>query len=45
MKYLVFFLEGPSEKEMLTGILPKIVPKHYNVQYIVFKGKQDMEES
>ncbi len=26
MKTIVFFLEGPSEKEMLIGLLPKIVP-------------------
>ncbi len=42
MNQMVFFLEGPSEKEMLIGILPKIMPKHIAARFIVFEGKQDL---
>lgn len=45
MKTLVFFLEGPSEKEMLLGLLPKIIPADMEVRYLVFRGKQDLEKN
>jgi hypothetical protein len=44
MNYLVFLLEELSAKEMLKGILPKILPEGINVKYIVFEGKQDLEK-
>ena len=45
MKTLVFFLEGPSEKEMLMGLLPRLLPADVAVRYLVFQGKQDLEKS
>ncbi|MBN1997157.1 DUF4276 family protein [candidate division KSB1 bacterium] len=44
MKCLVCMLEEPSAEEMLKGLLPRILPKNYDVKYIVFEGKQDMEK-
>ncbi|VAW50036.1 hypothetical protein MNBD_GAMMA04-1364 [hydrothermal vent metagenome] len=46
MTTIVFFLEEPSAKEMLKGVLPKILSKNTiaNVLYIVFEGKQDLEK-
>lgn len=42
---VVFFLEEPSAKEMLRGVLPRILPENMQVRYIVFQGKQDLEKS
>jgi hypothetical protein len=44
MTTLVFFLEEPSAKEMLHGILPKILPEHILPRFVVFEGKQDLEK-
>ncbi|MCI5164955.1 MAG: DUF4276 family protein [Candidatus Electrothrix sp. GM3_4] len=44
MTTLVFFLEEPSAKEMLHGILPQILPEHVIPRFIVFEGKQDLEK-
>ncbi|MCI5134389.1 MAG: DUF4276 family protein [Candidatus Electrothrix sp. AW2] len=44
MTTLVFFLEEASAKEMLHGILPKILPEHVVPRFIVFEGKQDLEK-
>ncbi len=44
MMTFVFLLEEPSAKEMLKGILPKILPDHISPRFIVFEGKQDMEK-
>jgi hypothetical protein len=30
MKHLVFLLEEPSAKEMLDGLLPRLLPGKYN---------------
>lgn len=43
MKNLVFFLEGPSEKDFLLGFLPRILPSHITSHFQVFQGKQDLE--
>lgn len=43
MKNLVFFLEEPSAKAFLQGILPKVIGPDINCQYVVFEGKQDLE--
>lgn len=40
-----FFLEGPSEKELLLGLLPKMIPADMDVRYLVFRGKQDLEKN
>ena len=37
---LVCCLEEPSAREMLAGVLARILPTGWNVQYIVFEGKQ-----
>ena len=39
---LVCCLEEPSAREMLVGVLDRILPAGWNVQYIVFEGKQDL---
>ena len=44
MRHLVFLLEEPSAREMLQGIMPKIIPGEIEIQYIVFQGKQDLEK-
>lgn len=41
---LVFFLEEPSAREMLKGLLTKLLPPSIQVQYVVFEGKQDLEK-
>lgn len=45
MKTLVFLLEGPSEKEMLQGLLPRILPSEIQTRFIIFQGKQDLEKN
>lgn len=43
MKTIVFFLEEPSAREMLEGVLPRILPDDFQIRYLVFRGKQDLE--
>jgi len=45
MKTIVFFLEEPSAREMLEGLLPRILPEDVTARYLVFKGKQDLEKN
>lgn len=45
MRTLVFFLEEPSAKELLEGLLPRMISKEINVRYIIFRGKQDLEKN
>ena len=42
MTTIAFFLEEPSAKEMLIGVLPRVLPKNIEIRYIVFQGKQDL---
>ena len=42
---LVFLLEEPSIKEMLKGLLPRLVPDITDITYIVFEGKSDLENN
>ncbi|MEW7986753.1 MAG: DUF4276 family protein [Candidatus Thiodiazotropha sp.] len=44
MTHLVFFLEEPSAREMLKGVLPKILSDNIYTQFVVFEGKQDLEK-
>ncbi len=44
MKTLVFCLEEPSAKEMLKGVLPRILADDVTIRFIIFKGKQDLEK-
>ena len=46
MNHLVFFLEERSAREMLKNLLPRILPDlpdNVRVCYVVFEGKQDLE--
>lgn len=43
MKRLVFLLEEHSAKDLLEGLLPRLLPKDTAVYYLVFEGKQDLE--
>lgn len=45
MKTVVFFLEEPSAKEMLEGLLPRVLPMNAQIRYLIFKGKQDLEKN
>ena len=42
---LVFLLEEPSAREMLKGLLPRVVHHSVQIRYIVFEGKQDLERN
>ncbi len=44
MKTIVFFLEEPSARVMLEGLLPRVLPREIETRYIIFKGKQDLEK-
>ena len=41
---LVFVLEEPSAKDLLEGLLPRLLPEDVAVHYLVFEGKQDLEK-
>jgi len=43
MKTIVFLLEEPSAREMLEGLLPRLLPVGFKRRYVIFQGKQDME--
>ena len=45
MKTIVFFLEEPSAREMLEGVLPRILPANIQIRYLLFQGKQDLEKN
>lgn len=45
MKTLVFFLEERSAREMLEGLLPRLLPPEIQVRYLDFQGKQDLEKN
>ena len=45
MKEIVILLEEPSAREMLSGVLPRIVDESsVTIRYIVFEGKSDLED-
>ncbi len=44
MRHWVFCLEGPSEKALLEGLLPKLITPDIQVFYLIFEGKQDLEK-
>jgi hypothetical protein len=41
---LVLFLEEPSAREMLAGLLPRMLPPDMAFRCVVFEGKQDLEK-
>lgn len=45
MRTIVFFLEEPSAKAMLEGLLPRVLPDGVDCRYLVFQGKQDLEKN
>ncbi len=45
MNLIVFFLEERSAREMLNGLLPRILPEDVEHRLIVFEGKQDLEKN
>ena len=42
---LVFLLEEPSMREMLKGLLPRLVPQVADISYLVFEGKSDLDKN
>lgn len=44
MKHLVLLLEEPSARDLLEGLLPRLLPDEVQVHYLVFEGKQDLEK-
>lgn len=40
----MFLLEEPSAKDLLLGLMSKLVPAETAVHYLVFDGKQDLEQ-
>ena len=42
---LAIFLEEPSAREMLKGLLPRLLPAQVAVQYVVFEGKYDLDKN
>jgi len=45
MTHIVFFLEELSAKEMLDGLLPRLLPKEvFSFQCISFEGKQSLQK-
>ena len=44
MSHIVFFLEEPSAKEMISGLLPRL-QDNLDYRCIVFEGKQDLERN
>ena len=42
---LVFLLEERSAREMLNGLLPRVLPAQVAVRYVVFEGKHDLERN
>ncbi len=45
MKRIVFLLEEPSAREMLKGVLPRLLPEDVLPDYKIFEGKQDLEKN
>lgn len=44
MTELVFLLEESSAAAMLEGVLPRIIPAEIVPRYMIFEGKQDLEQ-
>lgn len=42
---LVFLLEEPSARELLRGLLPRIVSNSIRTHFLVFQGKRDLENN
>ena len=44
IEHVVFLLEEPSAHDFLQTLLPKVVPDHVQIHFMVFEGKQDLEK-
>lgn len=44
MTQLAFFLEEPSARALLEGLLPRLLPADWFPKYVVFEGKKDLEK-
>ena len=44
MSTLVFLLEERSARNMLEGIVPRMIPAGVHVQYMTFSGKKDLDK-
>jgi hypothetical protein len=44
MSELVFLLEEPSARALLEGLLPRILPSGWDLRFLVFEGKQDLDK-
>lgn len=44
MRELVFLLEEPSARELLEGLIPRLIPEGWACLYLVFEAKQDLEK-
>lgn len=44
IEHVVFFLEEPSAKDLLQGLLPNILPPQIEPHFLIFQGKQDLEK-
>lgn len=44
MNTVVFFLEEPSAKALLEGLVPRLLGDGVQPRYVVFEGKQDLEK-
>jgi hypothetical protein len=42
---LVCLLEEPSARELLRGLLPRLVPDHVRPRLVAFEGKQDLHKN
>jgi hypothetical protein len=45
VRRLVVLVEEPSARALLQGLLPRLLPDGWEVHYLVFEGKQDLERS
>ena len=41
----MFFLEEPSARELLKGLLPRLLAPHVVPYFVVFEGKRDLDRS
>lgn len=44
MRQIVFLLEEISARDLLEGLLPKLLPETVQCHFLVFEGKQDLEK-
>lgn len=43
MTEIIFLLEEPSAKDLLEGLVPRLIPPGWSARFIPFQGKQDLE--